>query len=247
MAKTDTFKKFEEGTLDPRGRKQRKAAEDSTEEQLRLRSAEILSNIQERRKQRDTPGANRKLVEKAQERDIFKQSTLPGFAPPSLGSGFPSSLPASSVGGGVFPLDTAGIPEASRLSSGKINPVPGGTFTNTFGAPRSGGRTHGGTDIFADRGTPVISPVGGTVGSLDPSSLGGISARVTDPQGNNFFFTHLEGLAPGLRQGQSIQPGGLLGFVGDSGNAAGTPTHLHFSINEGRTNNISSYAWLMGQ
>lgn len=247
MARTDTFKRFEQGTLDPRNRKRAEAAEDSSRNDLRLKAADILERMTNQRSDRRQQEISDRAVRQARRRDVARSLSIPGFnTPPTGGVGSLPANPASSVGGG-FALNYQGIPENAILPSGRINPVPGGTFSNTFGAPRDGGaRRHQGTDIFADKGTPIISPINGTVGSMEPS-LGGTSVRVIDDQGNSFFFTHMANFAPGLQPGQKVKPGSLLGFVGDTGNAKGTPPHLHFGINETRSNVINSYNWLMGQ
>lgn len=100
-------------------------------------------------------------------------------------------------------------------------------FTDTWGAPRSGGRTHKGVDMFADRGTPVVAPVDGELEHFtDP--LGGLSYGLTAEDGTYYYGTHLEGFASeGVTH---VIAGTTIGYVGTSGNAAGTPPHLHWQI-----------------
>ena len=102
-------------------------------------------------------------------------------------------------------------------------------LVNTWGAPRSGGRHHQGIDIFAKRGTPVVSATRGIVVTVGHNRLGGRIVRVLGPGGCWHYYAHLEEFGP-IREGQLIERGTVLGTVGDSGNARGTPPHLHYGI-----------------
>jgi murein DD-endopeptidase MepM/ murein hydrolase activator NlpD len=107
-----------------------------------------------------------------------------------------------------------------------VCPVQGPhSFSDDFGAPRGGGRTHQGNDIFAPRGTPVVTPVTGTV--VDRSnSLGGLAVHITGDDGNFYYGAHLSGYAATGH----LAAGTVIGYVGNTGDAAGGPTHLHFEI-----------------
>ena len=112
-------------------------------------------------------------------------------------------------------------------------PVAGvapGRLADTWGAARSGGRSHEGIDIFADRGTAVLSATEGVVSRVGTNSLGGNVVWVTGPGREAHYYAHLEDYAPGIAAGDLVVPGDTLGFVGTSGNAAGTPPHLHYGI-----------------
>jgi peptidoglycan LD-endopeptidase LytH len=106
--------------------------------------------------------------------------------------------------------------------------VPVARVADTYGAPRAGGRWHEGQDVFAPRGTPVVSATAGLVYELSDRFRGGRSVMVIGPGARRYFYSHLEGYAEGLREGQWLEPGQLLGYVGNDGNAATTPPHLHF-------------------
>jgi murein DD-endopeptidase MepM/ murein hydrolase activator NlpD len=100
----------------------------------------------------------------------------------------------------------------------------------TFGAPRGRDRTHAGVDIFARRGTPVRSATPGIVTSIRDGGLGGKQVWVLGPGNERYYHAHLDGWAPQLHEGQSVLPGDLLGYVGTTGNARGTPPHLHYGL-----------------
>ena len=100
---------------------------------------------------------------------------------------------------------------------------------DTFGAPRPGDRTHQGVDIFAPRGTPVVSTTRGIVARIGENSLGGTVVWVLGPGGDRHYYAHLNSVAD-INTGQRVAPGHILGTVGTSGNAGGTPPHLHYGI-----------------
>ena len=101
---------------------------------------------------------------------------------------------------------------------------------NTWGAPRSGSRSHQGQDIFARRGTPVRSATDGYVVRIGENSLGGQTVWVLGAGGRTYYYAHLDGYAPDLAIGDRVTPATLLGYVGTTGNARGTPPHLHFGV-----------------
>lgn len=103
-------------------------------------------------------------------------------------------------------------------------------IADTFGAPRGRDRKHHGVDIFARRGTPVVAATQGVVAAVRDSGLGGRQVWVIGPAGQRHYYAHLQDWLPGLAYGRIVQAGDVLGFVGDSGNARGTPPHLHYGI-----------------
>ncbi len=102
-------------------------------------------------------------------------------------------------------------------------------LADTWGAARAGGRTHQGIDIFAKRGTPVLSATEGVVTRIGANELGGQVVWVMGPGRQMHYYAHLDGYAD-IRRGQRVAPGDVLGFVGNTGNARGTPPHLHYGI-----------------
>ncbi|MEQ1702986.1 MAG: M23 family metallopeptidase, partial [Ilumatobacteraceae bacterium] len=104
-------------------------------------------------------------------------------------------------------------------------------FSDTYGAPRSGGRTHEGVDIIAKAGLFLYAADDGTLTKqyIDaPGALAGNGWRLTRADGTYFFYAHLSAFAPGLKVGSVVKAGQILGNVGMTGNA-GTP-HLHFEV-----------------
>lgn len=104
-------------------------------------------------------------------------------------------------------------------------------FVNSWGFARSGGRRHKGVDMLADAGTEIVAPVAGEVEHAT-NSLGGRVFRLVDDTGNYFYGAHLASFG---KQGR-VAAGEVIGYVGDSGNAAGI-NHLHFEIHPGGRGN----------
>lgn len=122
-----------------------------------------------------------------------------------------------------------------RLPAPTSLPVPvegvdAGRIADTWGAARSQGRTHEGVDIFAPRGTPVVSSTRGVVARVADYGLGGKQVWVIGPAGERHYYAHLDGFAADIARNDVVRPGSLLGYVGDTGNARGTPPHLHYGI-----------------
>jgi murein DD-endopeptidase MepM/ murein hydrolase activator NlpD len=113
-------------------------------------------------------------------------------------------------------------------------------FSNSFGAPRHGGRKHMGNDIFAKRGTPVLASVDGTLRSVT-GALTGIGYYLDGDDGVTYYGAHMNELRVG--EGRVTQ-GTVIGSVGTTGNAQGTPAHLHFEVKPGNGPSIDPYSYL---
>lgn len=118
-------------------------------------------------------------------------------------------------------------------------PVPGGTFFNDYGFPRPGGRFHNGIDLFAPMNTPVLAPVSGRVQHLS-GPLGGNQFILRGDDGNRYAGSHLSAFGAGGR----VAAGTVIGYVGNTGNAIGGQTHLHFEIRPGGGANVNPFSAL---
>jgi len=118
-------------------------------------------------------------------------------------------------------------------------------LTDTWGQSRAGGtRVHEAIDIIAPGGAPVVAAAGGMVEKLFQSGNGGITVYVRSPRrGWSYYYAHLSGYAPGLREGQRIAAGMTIGYVGDTGNAGAGNTHLHFGVSRMR----AGQRWWQGE
>jgi murein DD-endopeptidase MepM/ murein hydrolase activator NlpD len=108
--------------------------------------------------------------------------------------------------------------------------VPASALRDSWHAPRQGGaRRHEGMDIFAPRGRAVLAATEGIVIGLGLDRLGGKVVWVLGPGGQRHYYAHLDRYGD-VRPGQRISAGQVIGYVGDTGNARGGPTHLHYGI-----------------
>ncbi len=103
---------------------------------------------------------------------------------------------------------------------------------DSWGDPRDNGlREHHGTDILAPAGTPVVAAAPGIIEKLHVSAAGGTTLYVRSPDRQwSYYYAHLGNYAPGLHEGQRVDSGDLIGFVGDTGNAGTGNYHLHFGL-----------------
>lgn len=113
---------------------------------------------------------------------------------------------------------------------------------DTYSDARSGGRVHNAIDIFASRGSLVASPTKAVVTKITPDTgFGGIQVWTANPGEEEYFFAHLNGVYPNLEEGDVLEPGDLIGFVGNTGNAINASPHLHFAIYTSDRENPNPY------
>ncbi len=129
-----------------------------------------------------------------------------------------------------------GAPAAPVVPAGprylKVFPVVGEHhYSDDFGDPRGQG-AHQGNDIMGSMGLPLVACVDGTISRLTrtETGLGGIWIWLVDARGNEYYYAHMEAIAPGLTAGSKVTAGQALGTMGMSGDARGTAPHLHFEI-----------------
>ncbi len=134
------------------------------------------------------------------------------------------------------PMPAPATPSSDALSRfpGAVFPVVGTyTYTDTFGAPRANTpQGHQGADIFASYGSPVVAVQDGTL-TTSTYGIGGNNLHLTNAGGDYFYYAHLSRFATGLQEGQHVVAGQTIGYVGTTGDAQGTPPHLHFEIHPG--------------
>jgi murein DD-endopeptidase MepM/ murein hydrolase activator NlpD len=123
--------------------------------------------------------------------------------------------------------------------------VPRTALASNWGDARGGGtRAHRGLDIVAPLGIPVVAAAPGTIEKLFQSELGGTTLYLRSRDRRwTYYYAHLAGYAPGLREGQAVRAGEKLGYVGDTGDAGRGNYHLHFSV----TKMQPGERWYQGQ
>lgn len=140
------------------------------------------------------------------------------------------------------------LPRASRSARlvGRYScPVgPNHAFRDTWGAPRSGGRTHKGTDIFAPYGSPAYAVTDGVVTRTSSSYNGGLGLYLRGNDGNEYYYAHMSRFTSS--PGQRVSAGQEVAKVGDSGNARGGSPHIHFEIHPGGGYPVNPYPYVAG-
>lgn len=104
-------------------------------------------------------------------------------------------------------------------------------LSDTFNDSRSGGRIHDAIDIMAPRGTAVLAVNDGKIVKLFNSKLGGLTIYQFDPgETHAYYYAHLDSYASGVKEGDSVKRGDVIGYVGSTGNASPEAPHLHFAV-----------------
>jgi murein DD-endopeptidase MepM/ murein hydrolase activator NlpD len=156
----------------------------------------------------------------------------PPPTPPSLPTTTsPKPKPPSPKG---HPVESSPLTYHPKLTaSGYVFPVYGNSsYSDTYGAERgdvSGGWHHG-DDIFGALGAPLLAVAHGTVFSVGWNKVGGWRLWLRDDVGNEFYYAHLSAYSPYAVDGAIVDAGDVLGFMGNTGDARGTPYHLHFEV-----------------
>jgi murein DD-endopeptidase MepM/ murein hydrolase activator NlpD len=119
-----------------------------------------------------------------------------------------------------------------KLTAGHyVFPVYGqSSYIDTFGAARSDVTYHHGDDIFGRLGQPLLAVADGTVFSVGWNKIGGNRLWILDQQGNQFYYAHLSAFSTAATNGAHVKAGQVVGFMGNTGDAEGTPVHLHFEV-----------------
>ncbi|MGE5690203.1 MAG: M23 family metallopeptidase [Pseudomonadota bacterium] len=168
-----------------------------------------------------------------------------------LAAAFLAGVLVWTAGAGAAP---SGVPEL-------IFPVVGSaTYTDDFGDARGQGR-HEGNDLMAPKRTPVVAVEPGTVRLWTTSARAGCMLYLNGASGTTYLYIHLNNdatlandnkggckpgvaYAPGLKNGQQVEAGQLVGYVGDSGDANGIASHLHFEVHPRDGAAVSPYRYL---
>lgn len=197
--------------------------------------------------------ARREAEEAARRADEAARAATSTTAPPTTVAGRTANAPTTTAAPAASPAPSpapAPLPAPAPPQpapppppppgpvnpGGMVCPLPGSSFTDTYGAPRSGGRSHQGVDMFAPRGVPVYAPVGGTV-TFGSGGAGGLTFTLSGDDGRLYFGAHMESFGASGR----VSQGTVIGYNGDSGNATGT--HVHFEIQIGGQN-VNPYPYV---
>lgn len=154
---------------------------------------------------------------------------------PSPTTTFPGSTTTSTAVTVTAGTSTTGAATTTTMPTTTVPPAPSGarvcpvdgatTFTDTWGAPRPGGRAHHGTDLLAAEGTPLVAIEGGLIWNPNWDAAGGLGLYIEGDSGDLWYYAHLSGYVSGLTGGLRVEAGQRVGYVGHTGNAS--VSHLH--------------------
>jgi murein DD-endopeptidase MepM/ murein hydrolase activator NlpD len=173
-------------------------------------------------------------------------TTIPDLEPGDFddidSSAAPANQSTGGTGGGLTGVTGAGARPGALAGdlagAGWVCPLQGVySFSDTWGQPRSGGRSHQGVDMISPRGTPIVAVVDG-VAQSKVNTLGGNTVALTGADGNRYYYAHLDSWAA---LGQ-VTAGTIIGYVGDTGNAKFSTPHLHFEIHPAGGAAVNPYA-----
>jgi murein DD-endopeptidase MepM/ murein hydrolase activator NlpD len=204
---------------------------DDLVQQQAAEEAERQRQEEERRRQEE---AARQAAEEEAANATSTTRAPSGTSPTGSGDGGATTTTAAPA------TPTTAAPPPSSSGSGTC-PVAGAvSFTDSWGDPRSGGRSHKGVDMIAARGTPIVAIFSGRVYRLSNSSLGGLSVYFYSDAGDLYYYAHLDAFAD-ISPGQSVPVGYVLGYNGSSGNAPDYLPHLHFEYHPGGGSAVNPY------
>ncbi len=119
-------------------------------------------------------------------------------------------------------------------------------LVDSWGFPRAPGTPdehwHEGMDILSPGGTPIVASERGVATKVgEASALGGLRVWIQGESGTKWYYAHMSAIRDGLKVGDSVEVGEVIGFVGQSGNAVGTPDHLHLQVHPNGGRPVNPY------
>lgn len=162
--------------------------------------------------------------------------TTPPSAPPTTTDATPSD-PSTGDAPRLRPSPTGKrvrgpLKVQPKLTAGRyVFPVYGpSSYVDTFGAPRADVSYHHGVDVFGALGQPLVAVADGIVFSVGWNKVGGNRLWIVDRAGNQFYYAHLSAFSTAAVNGARVKAGQVVGFIGNTGDAEGTPYHVHFEV-----------------
>ena len=207
-------------------------------EQRRVIDAQVQHELDRQRAAREA--AERAAAEREAAAAAATQRAA-ARAPVSAGGGASAPAPTSGSGSGSASSSAPApaSPPPSNAGSGMVCPVAGPrAFADTWGAARSGGRSHEGVDMMSPGGTPLVAVEAGSA-NFSTNRLGGNAIWLTGASGTKYYYAHLSAWEGSSR---SVSQGEVIGYVGATGNT--TANHLHFEVHPGGGRAVNPYPYV---
>ena len=217
-------------------------------EEERLADAEVQHEL-ERQRQAQAEQERREREEEAERQAAAAAAAEEAAAATAAAAGSTSNGGRSSGGGGdassagdtPAPVAPATPPPPANAGSGMVCPIAGPrSFADTWGAARSGGRSHEGVDMMSPGGTPLVAVESGSA-TFKTNRLGGNAVWITGRSGTKYYYAHLSSWEGSSR---SVSQGEVIGYVGKTGNT--TVNHLHFEVHPGGGRAVNPYPYVRG-
>jgi murein DD-endopeptidase MepM/ murein hydrolase activator NlpD len=198
---------------------------------------------EERREQERQREQEREREQEAQ-REAAAAATSKASSGSSSNKSDNGSTTSSGGSAGASPAPATPTPPpapapASNAGAGMVCPVSGPrSFADTWGAPRSGGRSHEGVDMMAPGGTPLVAAESGAA-TFKSNRLGGNAVWITGASGTKYYYAHLSAWEGSSR---SVSRGEVIGYVGATGNTS--VNHLHFEVHPGGGRAVNPYPYV---
>ena len=210
-------------------------------EKQRLVDVAVQQELDRQRKIRaDQAAADAAAAAASSRRSAAMTSSAPSSSGSSSSNGSSGGAAAAPQGAAApAPTPVPETPPPSNAGSGMACPVAGPrAFGDTWGASRSGGRSHEGVDMMSPAGTPLVAVESGSV-QFKTTRLGGNSVWLNGASGTRYFYAHLSAWEGSSR---SVSRGEVIGYVGATGNTSAN--HLHFEIHPGGGRAVNPYPYV---
>ncbi len=203
-------------------------------EQQRLADEAVQRELERQQRIRDEQERQEREAAAAAEAATAAAAATSAAATPAVAAPSPGAGSAAATAAPVAPT-----PAPANAGSGLVCPVAGTrSYADTWGAARSGGRRHEGTDIISPGGTPLVAMEAGRV-EFRSNKLGGLTLRLYGASGTRYYYAHLSSYAGSNR---SVSAGEVVGYVGRTGNT--TTNHLHLQVHPGGGQPVNPYPYV---
>ena len=186
---------------------------------------------QQRREEEERRRAAEEAARRAAE-EAARHATTTTVAPTTTTTVAPTTTAATATGDeGDGATTTVAVTTTTTLPPSSPGngacPVAGAvSFTDSWGAPRSGGRSHKGVDMIASRGTPIVAIYDAVIRRISVNNLGGYTLWLRADNGDEFYYAHMDAYGD-ISVGQRVPQGYVVGYNGSSGNSPDWLPHLH--------------------